>query len=298
MIPKSVHATIKAHRGQINTLCYNPAGAYVLSGGQDRTICLWNTSSHELIQTYRMHAYEVIDIAITADSSKFASCGGDRTVFLWDVRTSKAITRFSGHLARVNTVTFAGSVLASGSFDGSVKLWDLKSNSAKPIQTLNDAKDSVSCVDIYNHLILTASVDGKLRTYDLRMGTLTTDPISDSPLTSVQVLQDGEAALVSSLDSKIQLLDLQNQCAPLQVLHGHRNEEYKLKPALASNDTMVLAPSESDGCIYAWDLLDEKPVAKLNGNGGPKGFALAVSPSESENMHFVSSSFQGDINFW
>lgn len=319
MLPDSPSSTIKAaHKGSIHTICYNSTGSYVLSGGQDRTICLWNSSTHSLIQTYRMHAHQILDLAVTEDSSKFASCGGDRTVFLWDVRTSKAVSRFSGHLAQVNAVAFTSNaaVLASGSYDGTVKLWDLRASSnnssnnsnnmSKPIQNLSDAKDSVSAIDIYNHKIFTASVDGKLRTYDLRMGTLATDPVGESnaPLTSVKVLEDGEAALVASLDSKIRLIDLhENSAVPLQVLHGHVNESYRLKPALASNDTLALMPGEQDGRIYVWDLLDEKPMAKLDAHGGAKGFSIAVSPASGEEdnpgiVHWVSSNASGDMNFW
>lgn len=48
-------ATLKnAHRGQIHTLGFNSTGSYVLSGGQDRAIRLWNSASRALIQTYRM----------------------------------------------------------------------------------------------------------------------------------------------------------------------------------------------------------------------------------------------------
>lgn len=242
----------------------------------------------------------MLDIAITADSSKFASAGGDRTVFLWDVRTSKAVSRFTGHLAQVNSVKFSGNaqVLGSASFDGTVKLWDLRANNTtKPIQTLSDAKDSVSCLDIHEHRIFTASVDGRLRTYDLRKGCLTTDPVDDAraPLTSVTVLQDGEAALVSTLRSQIHLVDLhQSSAVPLQVFHGHKNEAYRLKPALADNDTLVLAPSE-DGRVYVWDLMDETPVQTLDGQrAGSKGFALAAGSDRS----WVSSTLDGSIVFW
>lgn len=244
----------------------------------------------------------MLDLAVTQDSSKFASCGGDRTVFLWDVRTSKAVSRFSGHLAQVNSVEFTSNaaVLASASFDSTVKLWDLRANNtSKPIQTLTDSKDSVSAVAIYEHRILTASVDGKLRSYDLRMGTLTTEPVGggSAPLTSVAVLQDGEAALVSSLDSKITLIDLhENSGVPLQVLHGHTNDSYRLKPALAANDTLVLMPSERSGQIYVWDLMDEAPIQKLNAGGGTKGFAVAVSPGP--DLHFVATTPTGAIQFW
>lgn len=59
----------------------------------------------------------MLDVAVTADNSRFASVGGDRGVFLWDVEQGGTIRRWSGHNARVEAVQFAGegdSVVVSG----------------------------------------------------------------------------------------------------------------------------------------------------------------------------------------
>lgn len=307
-----------AHAGPVYTLGFNRTGQYVLSGGHDRQIRLWNSTTRSLVQTYKMHAHEVRDVQVTADSARFASGGGDRTVYLWDVRTSKATSRFTGHVAAVNSLKFAGgnnAVLASASHDGTVKLWDLRNNNtSRPIQTLADARDSVLAVDMQGHLLVTASADGRLRTYDLRRGQLATDPVDNAraAVTAATILHDGDAVLVSTLASRLYLFDLQATTGttevPLQVFTGHRNEEYRARPALAQNETLVLAPSE-DGRVYVWDMLEELPVQTVpavpaelesggsTGSGSKKtggAFAVAAGPDRA----WVSSTPAGDLVFW
>lgn len=51
-----------------------------MSGGKDRTVRLWNPHKGNLVKTYPGHGYEVRDVTVSKDNSKFASCGGDKQV--------------------------------------------------------------------------------------------------------------------------------------------------------------------------------------------------------------------------
>ncbi|CCJ29548.1 unnamed protein product, partial [Pneumocystis jirovecii] len=183
-------------------------------------------------------------------------------VFLWDVTAGRTIQRFSGHFSRVNAVAFnaEATVLASGSFDSSVRLWDCKSSSHTPIQVLEDGKDSISSVLIANHEIVTGSVDGRVRTYDLRRGQLYTDVIGQ-PVTSVQQSNDGNCLLISTLDSKIRLIDKCNG-GLLQTFEGHVNSEYRVRSCFGQTEKMIISGSE-DGRICVWDLLEAKLIYQL-----------------------------------
>jgi WD40 repeat protein len=51
--PKITLRIPDAHKGHIHSLAYNSTGRYVLSGGQDRSISLWNSTTGTLIKHYR-----------------------------------------------------------------------------------------------------------------------------------------------------------------------------------------------------------------------------------------------------
>lgn len=60
----------RAHSGAIHVVKFNSAGSYLLSGGQDRVVRLWNPVSRKLVCEYKQHGYEVLDIAVTHDDSQ------------------------------------------------------------------------------------------------------------------------------------------------------------------------------------------------------------------------------------
>ncbi|MCJ1330756.1 hypothetical protein MMC10_007443 [Thelotrema lepadinum] len=287
IVPKKQIATLSGHNGPVHCVKFSAgSGQYVLTGASDRTVRLFNplkaatetggTSARQvsakgppagLVQSYSAHGHEVLDIAVTSDNARFASVGGDRQVFLWDVAQGRTLKRWAGHAGRVNAVDFGGegSVVVSGSYDATVRLWDCKSQSTKPIQIFDEAKDSVSSVHVSGHEIATGSVDGRVRLYDLRMGMMYVDVVGQ-PINSVQQTRDGNALLISTLDSTIRLFDKGNGQL-LQSYKGHSNENYRIRSTLAFADAAVISGSE-DGCIILWDLLDGIVLEKLQAHGG------------------------------
>jgi len=210
-------------------------------------------------------------------------------------------------VGRVNCVAFGGegdSVVVSGSFDASVRLWDCKSQSVKPIQVFEEARDSVSGLWVGGHDIVTGSVDGRMRVYDLRMGMVFADVIGrmlahrprhyqclyafadavdvcyTAPITSVEQTQDGNAVLVSTLDSTIRLMDKGNG-QMLQSYRGHTNKDYRVRSCLGLADAVVISGSE-DGQLYAWDSLEGKVIEKLKAHGGKVASAVACNGARKE----------------
>ncbi|KAG0349732.1 WD repeat-containing protein 83 [Gamsiella multidivaricata] len=246
---------------QINACVYNSSGEYILAGGVDRTVRLWNPETRFCIKTYEAHGWEVLDLAVSPENGKFASCGGDKSVFLWDVLTGMTIRRFSGHTQRVNAVDFneEGTVLASGSYDTTIRLWDCRSQLRAPIQVLEEPKDSVTSIHIQGSDLLAGCVDGSIRIYDIRMGSLIADQIFE-PITSVTFSKDGNCVLASSLDDTVRLMDRANG-GMLNAYKGHKNSQYKIRSCLSNSDAHVISGSE-DGKIYIWDLMEVKNNSK------------------------------------
>ena len=54
---------LKGHQGIVNTCIYNKEGNYVLSGGQDKQVKLWNPNTGLCIKSYGGHGWEVLSVA-------------------------------------------------------------------------------------------------------------------------------------------------------------------------------------------------------------------------------------------
>ena len=74
------------------------------------------------------------------------------------------------------------------------------------------------------------------------------------PVTSVQLSNDKNCLLVSTLDNTLRLLDKETgEC--LMEYKGHQNNEYRLIGAFSNTDAHVFSGSE-DGYVYSWDLVE------------------------------------------
>ena len=100
------------------------------------------------------------------------------------------------------------------------------------------------------------------------------------PVTSVQQTKDGNACLVSTLDSRIRLMDKANGQL-LQSYKGHTNEDYRVRSCLGMADAVVVSGSE-DGYLYAWDLLDGKVINEAEAHAGKVASAVAWNGMKKE----------------
>jgi hypothetical protein len=64
-LPRTVHVTLNTHKGPVNVARYSKGSAkYILTGGQDRTIRLWNANLGTEIKVFAAHGYEVLSVTV------------------------------------------------------------------------------------------------------------------------------------------------------------------------------------------------------------------------------------------
>lgn len=110
------------------------------------------------------------------------------------------------------------------------------------------------------------------------------------PITSVRQTRDGNAVLVSTLDSTIRLMDKGNGQL-LQSYKGHTNTEYRIRSMLGMADSMVISGSEN-GKLYAWDLLEGKVIETIEAHEGKVASAVACNGVKKE---WVSAGVDGKL---
>lgn len=302
MVPKDIPSVptfqLVGHDGPIRAIRFSFDGTYCISGGNDRTVRLFNplrqdpaytttttqkstTSSnlhhrqgkhikdipHALpIQTYSDgYTYPISAIEID-DTSNTLVAASDKTLVITDVITKKLKRRFQGHTGRINSVacSSSASTFLSASYDGTVRIYDGRSFSPEPIQILSEAKDSVSCVKIFQQ----------------EQGGSNTG--------------NGMAEIVtSSVDGKLRTYDLRKGIMRVDDF----GQDTILTHVSQTHDSLCYIVSTLDDTIYIIEKSSGTLLNTLLGGHRTGRYAIECTPTANDK-YIVSGSENGDTVFY
>jgi serine/threonine-protein kinase len=105
-----------------------------VTGGADRTACLWETGTRKLLHRFIGHLGAVRSVALSADGRYVLTGSDDFTVRLWDAQSGAELRRFTGHTDAVTSVAFSldGRLAASASDDRTARMWELSKAQPAP----------------------------------------------------------------------------------------------------------------------------------------------------------------------
>ena len=130
--------TITGHTSTVSSISFSPDGNTLASGGNDKTIRLWDlaTGEQKLLlsdpQWYQIRSGSsgfVTQLSFSQDGRILASGIDEGVIYLWDIDTGEQIKILKGHTGYIRKLTFTKEMktLMSHSSDGTVLLWDISS---------------------------------------------------------------------------------------------------------------------------------------------------------------------------
>ena len=129
--------TLRGHEREGYGLAWNPnVAGQLLSGSDDRMICLWNVSQEggndgsDPIATFKGHGDVVEDVCWhPSNPNVFASVGDDGKLLVWDSRKADPVERCAAHTGQINSVgfnPFSDYLVATAASDKTVALFDIR----------------------------------------------------------------------------------------------------------------------------------------------------------------------------
>lgn len=121
----------KAHANSVFSVRYSPDGKYLLSGGRDAHLNVWDLEAgFEKEVSHPAHWYTINDIAFHPKGHVFATASRDKTIKIWDAQQfqlKKVLEggRDGGHFHSVNRLLWmdGGRLLLSAGDDRTIIIW-------------------------------------------------------------------------------------------------------------------------------------------------------------------------------
>ncbi len=131
-----------AHTNSVFTLSYMPNSHYLISGGRDAKLRVWDAANgYQLVEEIAAHLFAINHLVFSPDGNYFATASMDKSVKVWDTQALKLLKvidkgRHAGHGTSVNKLLWTSyqNQLISASDDRSISVWEID------FSLLNEAK--------------------------------------------------------------------------------------------------------------------------------------------------------------
>jgi len=96
--------TFDNHEDYVYSCSFSPDGQYILSGGGDRILRLWNVKTGKEEKQYVGHSSGVLSCIFSRDGKHIISSSNDLSVCIWDVESGQQLQKIAGHLVPINAI--------------------------------------------------------------------------------------------------------------------------------------------------------------------------------------------------
>ncbi|NXX43475.1 NEDD1 protein, partial [Tricholaema leucomelas] len=269
----------------------NSSSSYVVSGGLDNTVNIWDLKSRKLYRSLKDHKDEVTCVTYNGNDSYIASGSLSGEIILHSVTTNLSSSPFgygsSQPIRHLKYSSFKKSLLGSVSDSGSVTLWDVNSQSPyHNFENTHKAPASEICFSPVNKLLLvTVGLDKRIILYDTSSKKLLTTIVADFPLTTVDFLPDGTALTIGCSRGIIYQYDLRQLTSPVKTAAAHKGYVKCIRVQLSSTFSKSNLTGSSNKPVSK--RVEVKAANNLGGiqSSGIKNVASqapAILPSENK----------------
>ncbi|KAG8179420.1 hypothetical protein JTE90_026320 [Oedothorax gibbosus] len=166
-----------AHYGCVNAIEFSNNGEWLVSGGDDKRVLIWNidrtlSNSRQPKVMKGEHHSNIFCLGFSYSNAKLFSAGNDEQVILHDVATSEAADVFLHDEAvyGLSVDPFNEDVFASACDDGRILIWDTRSTLAEPfvLDTCSSAYHAVMYNPVEPKFLATANAKDGVCLWDIR----------------------------------------------------------------------------------------------------------------------------------
>ncbi|KAJ3100437.1 POC1 centriolar protein A [Phlyctochytrium planicorne] len=243
---------LRAHTRNVSAVSVSMDGRWIVSGGHDRAVRVFDAETGMLSRTLEGHLDQVWNVTCSADGRWIVSGGADEMVKTWDAGTGKCLRSGKGKTWGVNALamTADGSRIVSVSTDKTVIVRDAREG--ETVWTLKGHQGGVCgvCVSPDGNYIVSCGEDRTIRVWDMGTGRgVRTLEGHANVVNAVCVSPDGRWIVSGSKDTTVRVWELETgKC--VQVLEGHVNS---VNCVAVSPDGRRIVSGSDDRTVRVWE---------------------------------------------
>ena len=86
---------------------FSPDGQHIVSGGEDKTVRLWDQEGKPIVQPLQGHAELVTKVMFSPDGKRIISAGWDANIHIWDRNGKSMREPIAVHSDEINALAFS-----------------------------------------------------------------------------------------------------------------------------------------------------------------------------------------------
>ena len=264
-----------------NDVRFSENGAFFLTGGNDRTVKMWDSKTGEISVVYRGLLDEVQTVLFSEQEDMIAASGAyaDNRIFMWNRKTRQIISKIEGDKRSIDgakpvmdVIRFSGNgnFIVSGNRYGELDVWDIwKGDKKRSFTTFGSAILSLSWNPAGNSIAI-GTREGQVYIVPIgRDSAMTNLNLHQGMVTDLEFAENGKRLISSGLDKTVKITSWQLPRPTIRVL---QHEDYVFRTSVSANGKYILSASR-DGFLRIWDY----ETAELLSKPGQEGNAILTA---------------------
>uniref|UniRef100_A0A673A4F7 Periodic tryptophan protein 2 homolog n=1 Tax=Sphaeramia orbicularis TaxID=375764 RepID=A0A673A4F7_9TELE len=202
----------QGHFNNMASLAYSPDGQYIVTGGDDGKVKVWNTNSGLCFVTFTEHTSSITNVTFTSSGFVIVTASLDGTVRAFDLHRYRNFRTFtSPRPAQFSSlaVDVSGELVSAGAQDSfEIFLWSMQTGRLLEVLGGHEGPVSCLCFSPVQSILASASWDRTVRLWDMMDSWQVKETLHlTSDGLSVTYRPDGQELAVATLNGEISFWD-------------------------------------------------------------------------------------------